>query len=127
MKKIVGALIGFCGLVLCVGINTAFKVCDSMDKVMKCTYSSRIITALGAIIIVNALFMIHDKAENINSFIRVNTMLLSALVILVPSKLIGGCAKMDMRCQQITFPFVYAIAICIEILCFISLFIGKRK
>lgn len=129
MKNKIGSIINaVMGIVLAIGPFSLFKPCR-IEELMKCTYSGRIISMIGVLIFIVSLIGLLVADENKKC---INLIMISMFVcsILVPKVLIGGCEKMNMRCNSITFPFVYIIA-AIGIIANSSLLIfgtrGKRK
>jgi hypothetical protein len=58
VKKILNIANVVFGVLLGIGPWTIFKVCDSSEMVMRCTYSSRMITLFGILIALFGTFSI---------------------------------------------------------------------
>lgn len=123
-EKILSVVSVLCGLMLIIGPYSIFRVCDSGEKIMRCTYSSRIIVCIGILVIINQFISLVGKRKNYVPYI--NTFLLSIFAILVPSNLIGGCEMKTMRCQVTSFPMVYVVSV-ILLLCSIIQLLNSRK
>lgn len=78
---------------------------------MKCYWSTQAVLALAVILLVAAaLFFLADSAQT-KIILSIVTIVTAVMVILIPAKLIGGCAKLTMACQSLTFPAFYVIGI----------------
>ena len=107
-----------------VGPYSIFRVCDSSEKIMRCTYSSRIIVCIGILVIINQCISLFEKRKNGIPYI--NTFLLSIFAIIVPAYMIGGCEMKTMRCQVVSFPMVYVVSV-ILLLCSVIQLVNSRK
>lgn len=96
------------GMLLIVGPITFMRVCESADKVMKCSYSGRIEIACGILITIMSLAEL--ISEQTDWKFNLMNILMGVFSFSVPSFIIGGCMKKKMKCQMITFPCVYVIA-----------------
>lgn len=116
------------GILLGIGPLMLFKVCDSSEKIMKCTYTSRIELLFGIMLVFSSLLELLSKKTTwkypvMNLVLWINS-------VLVPAIVIGGCAKKEMRCQMITFPCIYLIAainIIINIISIIKIYKSSRE
>lgn len=98
------------GILLMVGPYILFPVCGTAEKIMKCFWATRAVNTVGGMIAFFGIVLLLLKAKD--SFIAVNLCSIAAGIaaILLPSVLIGGCAKDTMPCQALTFPAVYLIS-----------------
>ena len=97
--------------------STFASVCKVTKKTMKCFWTARAEIFLGISIAVFAALQIVFALKNLN--IQANiafslAIIVNAIsVILVPSALIGVCAKPIMHCHSVTEPFLIVAAILI--------------
>lgn len=98
------------GLGIAIGPYTVFQVCDTSEKIMKCWWSVRAVTALGILLIVAGIFSLLFKEKAALAAISLYNIATSVMVILIPSVLIGGCMKETMPCRSLTFPAIYVMA-----------------
>ena len=105
------------GILVAVAPQTFASVCKVTEKPMKCFWTARAEIFLGISIAVFAVLQIIFALKESN--IQANLALTLAIitnaigVILVPSALIGVCAKPIMHCHSVTKPFLIVAAILI--------------
>lgn len=99
------------GLILAIGPYTLFKVCDTTEMVMKCFWSVRAETVLGGLLVFAGVISLILKGKEALYAVNLNSLAIGIAAILVPSKLIGGCAKEMMACRSVTFPSIYIISV----------------
>ena len=105
------------GILVAVAPQTFASVCKVTEKSMKCFWTARAEIFLGISIAVFAVLQIIFALKESN--IQANLALTFAIitnaigVILVPSALIGVCAKPIMHCHSVTKPFLIVAAILI--------------
>ena len=103
------------GILIAVAPQTFASVCKVTEKPMKCFWTSRAEIFLGISIAVFAVLQIIFalKESNIQANIAFSlAIVVNAIgVILVPSALIGVCAKPIMHCHSVTKPFLIVAAI----------------
>lgn len=105
------------GILVAVAPQTFASVCKVTEKPMKCFWTARAEIFLGISIAVFAALQIVFALKNLN--IQANIAFSLAIVvnaigvILVPSALIGVCAKPMMHCHSVTKPFLIVAAILI--------------
>ena len=105
------------GILIAVAPQTFASVCKVTEKPMKCFWTARAEIFLGISIAVFAVLQIIFALKESN--IQANLALTFAIitnaigVILVPSALIGVCAKPMMHCHSVTKPFLIVAAILI--------------
>lgn len=115
------------GILLAVGPYTLFRVCDTSEKVMKCWWSVRAETAIGGLLVFAGILILLLKSKEIQYAINLNTIATGIVAILIPSKLIGGCAKEMMPCRSLTFPSIYIISVAIIIFSIGNIIYLKKK
>lgn len=98
------------GVLLAIGPYTLFRVCDTSEKIMKCWWSVRAETAIGILIIFAGILSWILKNKEARVALNLNNIATGIIAILIPSWLIGGCAKETMLCRSLTFPAVYIIS-----------------
>lgn len=97
------------GIMLIIGPYTLFPVCSTAEKIMKCFWAARSVSTVGGMLAVFGIVLLLLKSKD--SVIAVNLCSIAAGIatILLPSVIIGGCAKATMACQALTFPAIYLI------------------
>lgn len=115
------------GILLAVGPYTLFHVCDTSEKVMKCWWSVRAETAIGGLLIFAGILILLLKSKEIRFAINLNTIGTGVVAILIPSKLIGGCAKETMLCRSLTFPSIYIISVAVIVFSIGNMIYLKKK
>lgn len=103
------------GLSVIIGPHTIFQVCDNSEKVMKCGWSVRAEMIMGSLMIFSAVLFIFLKTREAQKVINIYNIVIGIAAILIPSKLIGGCANEMMACQRITFPAFYMISLLVVV------------
>lgn len=113
MKKIrvvFGLINLISGILLIIGPQTLFKVCESTEKVMKCYWSTRALIGIGILFIVFALLIFIFKSLGEQKVLSIINIFYGVVAILIPKILIGGCKAATMNCLSLTFPAVYLIS-----------------
>jgi hypothetical protein len=111
IKIIAGASAIVTGLLIALGPQFLFKVCEATgDMRMKCFWSGRaeigvgfLIAALGI-----ALLLLAPKAQ---LGLGIAITLSAVVALMIPNALIGGCAMDTMQCRVAAFPALTAISI----------------
>ena len=103
--KITGIVTAVLGLLTALIPTQIFKVCEAMDgKFMKCHWTSQVEVALGIATVVLGLLLILSKEKAAASAYAVASAINGALVILIPTVVIGVCGSADMSCNSGTRP-----------------------
>ena len=103
--RITGIIIAVLGLVTALIPTLIFKVCEAMDgKFMKCHWTSQTEVALGVATLVLGLLIVLSKEKAAASAYSVASAINGALVILIPTAVIGVCGSADMSCNSGTRP-----------------------
>ena len=103
--KITGIVTAVLGLLTALIPTHIFKVCEAMDgKFMKCHWTSQVEVALGIATVVLGLLLILSKEKAAASAYAVASAINGALVILIPTVVIGVCGSADMSCNSGTRP-----------------------
>jgi len=115
-KRITGIIITALGLLLALGPQFLFKVCQPMgDMIMKCYWSARAEIGVGAVIAVLGIALIVFTCKKIRLGLVIGIFLSGIDALLIPHALIGGCAMHAMPCQKIAFPAITVISILVII------------
>jgi hypothetical protein len=112
-QLVYGTTVIIAGLLVALGPQFLFKVCNVMDENFPiCHWSAQaeigtgiLITALGICIL---LFLDESK---IRLGLSIGIFFTNIVALLIPHVLIGGCNMMSMRCRRIAFPILSAICI----------------
>jgi hypothetical protein len=100
------------GLLIAVGPQFLFKVCEAMDgNFMKCHWSAQAEIGVGALIAALGLVSLFFASPKTRLGIIIGIFLSSILALLIPHILIGGCAMDSMPCRKVAFPAITVIGI----------------
>ena len=114
------------GLLLAVGPQFIFKPCPTTEKFMKCFWSCKALIVVGAVIAIIALLQLIAKEKESKKLLSVAALALLVSAILIPTVIIGGCAKPEMACKMLTFPVTHSLSVIGIVLQGIGL-VGKNK
>ena len=125
-------------LAVVVGITPQFTDCQSQGKAielpngkslpMKCHWTARAEIAVAVPLLLCGVFMLLSGRKEVWRQQAVMTMVLGLFVILLPTALIGVCAKADMLCHALMKPVLTLAGILVMalgVLCF--LLAGRQK
>lgn len=98
------------GVLLASGPYTLFQVCDTSEKIMKCWWSVRAETGIGALLIFSGILILVLKSKEALYAINLYNIVIGIVAIVIPNVLIGGCGKETMPCRSLTFPSIYIIS-----------------
>lgn len=115
------------GIALAAGPYTVFRVCDTSEKIMKCWWSVRAETVIGALLIFAGILILILKKTETLLFANLYNIALGAAAILIPSVIIGGCGKTTMACRSLTFPAIYVIAALVILFSIVNIFLLKKE
>jgi hypothetical protein len=111
-KRTIGIVFTALGLLLALGPQFLFKVCEPMDDIiMKCHWSAQAEIGVGAVIAVLGIAFIVFKYARIQLGLVIGVLLSGIHSLLIIHKLIGGCAMDNMPCRKIAFPAITIISI----------------
>ncbi|MBQ7086621.1 MAG: DUF4418 family protein [Clostridia bacterium] len=99
------------GLLLAFGPQFIFKPCPTTEKFMKCFWSCKALIVVGAVIAIIALLQLMAKEKESKKLLAVAALALLVSAILIPTVIIGGCAKPDMACKMLTFPVTHSLSV----------------
>ena len=100
------------GAVFLVGVLTVFRPCAAMDdgSWMTCHWAGRAATGVaGAMLVLAAIHLI--GGAKFRTGLDIALIVLSALAVCIPGRLIGLCMMPDMRCRRIMTPCVIVLSI----------------
>ena len=98
------------GLLLMIGPWYIFGVCSTEEKIMKWFWSCRAEFAIGALAVLLGILVLFTRNKRIVNE-TIMSIALSAMAILIPLVIIGGCMKPTMHCRTTTYPVFYVIGI----------------
>ncbi len=125
--KIFSVLYVILSVLLIVGPQSIFAVCEVGEKPMKCYWSTRAMIALAVLQIAVAVLFFMADAIQTKRALSILTIVTGAMVIWVPAKLIGGCGMKTMACQSLTFPAFYLIGGLLIVSAVTQLFFVKKS
>ena len=113
-KYVVGALLLILGLLIAIGPQKIFPVCEfNPEKAMKCHWMGKSEIGVGAVIaVIGLLQMVMDHAK-IRQGLSMSAALLGLVTLLLPTKLIGVCMNVHMRCVTLTRPALLILGIAV--------------
>jgi len=115
-KRIIGIVFIALGLLLALGPQFLFKVCEPMgDMIMKCHWSARAEIGVGALIAALGIALIIFTCTRIRLGLVIGIFLSGINALLIPYALIGGCTMHTMPCRKIAFPAITVISILVII------------
>ena len=125
-KKVTSIATAVVAVLLAFGPQFLFQPCPTTEKVMKCFYSCKALIAIGLILLaVGALQFLANEAKTKKSLAVVG-IVACVCAILIPTVLIGGCAKPEMACKLLTFPITHSLSVIGIVLQVITL-LSKEK
>ena len=114
---IFAAVTAVLGILIAVAPQTFASVCKVTEKPMKCFWTSRaeIFPGISIAVFASLQIIFALKESNIQANLALTLAIITNAigVILVPSALIGVCAKPMMHCHSVTKPFLIVAAILI--------------
>ena len=99
------------GLLLAWGPQVLFRPCPTTEKFMKCFWSCRALIVVGCVLALIGLLQLLAKNTETRKALSVVALALFLGAILIPTVVIGGCAKEDMACRLLTFPITHGLAV----------------
>ena len=111
-KRIIGIVFTVLGLLIALGPQFLFKVCEPMgDMIMKCYWSARAEIGVGTVIAALGIALIVFTCTKIRLGLVIGLLLSGIHALLIPYVLIGGCPKDSMPCRKIAFPALTVVSI----------------
>ena len=112
IRIIGGAAAIVLGLLIALGPQLLFKVCEPMgENFMKCHWSAQAEIGIGALIAALGIALTLFAAPKTRLGLAIGIFLSGILALLIPHALIGGCAMESMPCRKIAFPAITVISI----------------
>jgi hypothetical protein len=116
LKRITGIIFTTLGLLIALGPQFLFKVCEPMgENFMKCYWSARAEIGVGAVIAILGIALIVFTCAKIRLGLVIGILLSGINALLIPHALIGGCPMDTMPCRKIAFPAITVISILVLI------------
>nr|AGS53106.1 hypothetical protein [uncultured bacterium contig00036] len=107
-RIIPGAVAIVAGLLIAIGPQCLFRVCETM---MRCHWTAQAEIGVGAVIAALGVAMIFFTNSEIRLGLVIGILLSGVLALLIPHVLIGGCSAVTMQCRKIAFPAITVISI----------------
>ncbi len=103
--RITGSIIALLGLFTVLVPKVFFEVCGAMgDNYMKCHWVAQTEVALGIATVVLGVLAVLSGQKAAASAYSVASLINGALIILIPTKIIGVCSSSKMDCNSGTKP-----------------------
>ena len=125
-NKIITAITVVLGLLAAIGPRTFFPVCGAGEMKMRCYYTAQwelVVGLLAAAFGVSLLFITNKKLKTV---ISVGQVILGALIVLIPTTIIGVCGSPMMHCVTVTKPALLVIGV-LEIVTSAVLLLGNIR
>jgi len=107
MKKVIicGSIVIALGLLIALGPQFLFKVCDHGEAgYPHCHWSGQAEIGIGFLIVALGACMLVFTDPKTHLGLLIGILLASIITLAVPHFLIGGCGMMTMRCRRLAFP-----------------------
>jgi len=152
MKKaiICGSIVIILGLLIALGPQFLFKVCDSKKMSSEltnddcsddgcgcsgsvvinypiCHWSARAEIGIGFLIAALGICLIVFTDPKIHLGLFIGIFFTSIIALAIPHSLIGGCAMMTMRCRKTAFPALTAESIALLVFSAIMMTVNARS
>jgi len=112
IRIIGGAAAIVLGLLIALGPQLLFKVCEPMSgNFMKCHWTAQAEIGIGALIAALGIALTLFAAPKTRLGLVIGILLSGILALLIPHVLIGGCSMDSMPCRKIAFPAITVISI----------------
>lgn len=122
-KYVVGALLLVLGLLIAIGPQKIFSVCEfNPEKPMKCNWMGKAEIGVGAVIaLIGVLQMVMDHAK-VRMGLSMAAVPMGLLTLMLPTKLIGVCKNQHMPCVTLTRPALLILGIAVMAVAGLSAF-----
>jgi drug/metabolite transporter (DMT)-like permease len=117
----IGALLVILGIVVILTPWVIFPVCEmhgiymdmgmGMKSIMTCGWTARAESGIGALIVVAGALLIARSTPETRQAVGVFSIALGALVVLIPTVLIGMCKVAEHPCRVLTLPALEILGI----------------
>jgi hypothetical protein len=113
IRVIGGVAAAVLGLLIALGPQFLFKVCDPMmdGSFMKCHWSAQAEIGAGALIAALGIALTVFAAPKTRLGLVIGVFLSGVLALLIPHSLIGGCGMPSMACRKVAVPAITVICI----------------
>ena len=112
IRIIAGAAAIVLGLLIALGPQFLFKVCEPMgENFMRCHWTAQAEIGIGAVIAALGIALTLFASPKTRLGLVIGITLSGVLALLVPHVLIGGCPMPTMQCRKIAFPAITVISI----------------
>jgi hypothetical protein len=112
-QLIYGIAITIFGLLIALGPQFLFKVCNAAEENFpRCHWSAK--AEIGTGIIITALgicILLFNNESKTKLGLSIGIFFTSIVALLIPHVLIGGCNMMSMQCRRVAFPILSVICI----------------
>lgn len=126
-RMVTAAVMAVYGLLIAVGPQTIFKVCENSTTPMRCTYSASAEIGIGLLGVLLGVLMWFTRTRREGALLCVAGMGLATLAGAVPLVLIGGCKNPKMPCVMLSFPIIYLLTGLVLLYLAVTLFLQLRK
>lgn len=99
------------GLLVVLIPTVLFPVCSAEKMKMACFFTKKTEIGLGIVIAAIGALYFFFKNEGVRLGLSLTQILLSALVLLYPTKLIGICKNTEMACRVKTLPALIVVTV----------------
>jgi len=106
-----GILFLIFGLLIAIGPQTIFPVCEAGNMPMKCFYTAKAEIGAGGLIAVLGVLSLIFSNKKIRAGISLATTLGGILTVLIPTALIGVCGGKHMTCSTLTLPALSVLGV----------------
>jgi hypothetical protein len=128
LKRITGIIFTALGMLIALGPQFLFKVCEPMgENFMKCYWSARAEIGVGVVIAALGIALIVFTCVKIRLGLVIGILLSGINALLIPHALIGGCPMDTMPCRKIAFPAITVISILLLIGAGIYIFVLSKQ
>jgi hypothetical protein len=108
-RIIIGIVITLLGLLLVVGVQTGFPVCEAGEKIMKCFWTGRAASGIGGVITVIGILLLIFKDKRTRIGLLLSLIPIGIYAVLIPNLLIGVCGGAHMDCRALALPAITII------------------
>ena len=99
------------GLLVVLIPTVLFPVCSAEKMKMACYFTKKAEIGLGIVIAAIGALYFFFKNEGVRLGLSLSQILLTALVVLYPTKLIGICKNTEMACRVKTLPALIVVTV----------------
>jgi hypothetical protein len=121
-RLIIGIVITLLGLLLAVGTQTIFPVCEAGEKIMKCFWTGRAASGIGGVIAVVGVLLLVFGNKRTRIGLLLALIPIGIYAVLIPNVLIGVCGGAHMNCRALALPAITIIGTAVSIFAAASAF-----